>query len=229
MSTFYSDLLSDVFFNKINKLKIEKGFINDTPKRKILNYTFIFINTDNCDCIYINQNELNIKEIKDFKITNIVVLLNTETEYAGYWNHNFNLIGIFDQRLKEENINFDSIAVSSFNITSMIHYGQYDGELITNFDVVFIENPFEKHIKNALKPVKKAINKNIPKQMNFTSSFEDVMDNVNIHQRMALSSTYNIRRFKDFLLDVKELDENISNNLFNKYGTSKFNPEDYKD
>ena len=169
------------------------------------------------------------EEIKDFKITNIVVLLNTETEYAGYWNHNFNLIGIFNQRLKEENINFDSIAVSSFNITSMIHYGQYDGELITNFDVVFIENPFEKHIKNALKPVKKAINKNIPKQMNFTSSFEDVMDNVNIHQRMALSSTYNIRRFKDFLLDVKELDENISNNLFNKYGTSKFNPEDYKD
>jgi len=229
MSIFYSDLLTDAFFEKINKLKIEKGFLNDTPKRKILNYTFIFINTDNCDCIYINQNELNIKEIKDFKITNIIVLLNTETEYAGYWNHNYNLIGIFDKRLKEENINFDSIGISSFNIISMIHYGQYDGELITNFDIVFIDNPFEKYIKNVLKPVKKAIDRNIPKQMDFTCSFENEMDNVSIHQKMALSSSYNVRRFNDFLRDVKELDENISNNLFNRYGTSKFNPEDYKD
>ena len=231
MKKYYNDLITERFYKQINKLKIEKGFINDTPKRKILDYTFIFINTNSCECVFINESELNAIEINSFRITNIVVLLNTESEYAGYWNHNFNLIGIFDNLLREDSINFDSIGISSFDIISMIHYGQYDGELITSFDIVFIDNPFEKYLKNIFRPIKKAINKNIPKHMDFACSLyvEDEIDNINIHQRMALCSSYNVRRFKDFLSDVKQLDENISNNLFNRYGTSKFNPEDYKD
>ena len=75
MSIFYSDLLTDAFFEKINKLKIEKGFLNDTPKRKILNYTFIFINTDNCDCIYINQNELSLVFLSNPSISYVNGLL----------------------------------------------------------------------------------------------------------------------------------------------------------
>ena len=55
MSTFYSDLIDESFFKRINNLKEKKGFINDTDSRKILGLTFIFIDAENCNSVVVEE------------------------------------------------------------------------------------------------------------------------------------------------------------------------------
>lgn len=115
MGTSYKELFkeyfNDYFFKKINDLKNEKGFLNDTESRKILGFTFILVDVDNCISDIVDEKELETKEAKIIKFSNIIILLNTQTKYAQYWNHNYEFIGILNKGKSESNIEFDSIAM----------------------------------------------------------------------------------------------------------------------
>lgn len=210
MEKYYGDLIESDFRKEIDRMKEQKlvqGYKN-------LEYTFIFVNANNCSCIIVEENELYKKEITNDRFTNIVVLLKYKTYHLGYFNHHYWFIGIFDNRFKKDCIKFRSIGINTFEIHSG---GCYNTRYITNFSIEFLINPFEKYINNAQKPIKKAIGINMPKKWAF-------IDNNNFSVKMGLCS-YDISSFEDFLNDVQALDENITRNL----SFRKFNPGDYSD
>ena len=143
MSTSYKELFkeyfNDYFFKKINDLKNEKGFLNDTESEKILGFTFILVDVDNCISDIVDEKELETKEAKITKFSNIIILLNTQTKYAQYWNHNYEFIGILNKGKSESNIEFDSIAISSISFTSDFNACYYNRDLIHNLEIVFID------------------------------------------------------------------------------------------
>ena len=228
MSTFYSDLIEESFesfFKRINDLKEEKGFINDTNSIKILGFTFIFIDTKKCQSFVVEESELNTKEVEISRYSNIVVLLNTKTKYASYWNHNYEFIGILNRFNNKSNIEFDSIAISSISFSSDFNSYHYNGSLISKINIVFTDNPFSKYLEKTIKPIRKALMKNFSEKIKDACylNTEEIMETFSLSTKRF--SEFNISEFSKILKEIKELDENITNNLI----YHKFKPEDYSD
>lgn len=227
MSTFYSDLIDESFFKRINNLKEKKGFINDTDSRKILGLTFIFIDAENCNSVVVEESELKTKEVEISNFSNIIILLNTKTKNLWFWNMNYVFLGIFDNHLKESNVNYKSIALSSISFREDYYHQRI---IINSFDIVFIKNPFENHINNMVKPIKKAIKEIVPEGLKRAIycplNEKDILNTFTFVEQTYYN--YRIQQFNDLLKNIKELDESISNNLFKHNGVSNFNPEDYQ-
>ena len=232
MNKYYSSIITDEFYKRINEIKNGKGFINNTLKHKILNYTFIFVDTKSCTSVFIEEKELSLKEIKNFNITNVIVLLNTETKYAGHWNHNYIFIGIFDKNSNESLIEFESIGINSFETTSLFSRGYYNRDIICKYNIELIKNPFTKYINDVLKPIKKAINSNFLNQYNSLSLQPFGIDkkhiSLPIDTKSILTMKYQLPKdFDVFLNDIKQFDTNFTKNLFKNDGRTRFNPNDY--
>lgn len=230
MSKFYSYLINDIFYKKINELKIKKGFTDIKYYRNILEFTFIFIDVKNCNSIVVEESELKTKEVEIAEISNILVLLNTETKCYIHWNKNYEFIGIFDKYGKEFNINFKSIAISSISFTSDFARHYYHSKIIKSFDIVFIRNPFANYIEKMIKPIRETINEIIPERMKDSTfcklNAKDILTTIYFSQKQKCE--YRIHQFNDLLKDIKELDDSIRNNLFEHNGMSNFNPKDYQ-
>jgi hypothetical protein len=226
MSKFYSKLISDSFYKKINELKIRKGFIDIKYYRKILDFTFIFIDVKNCNSVIVEENELKTKEIEINEISNILVLLNTETKCYTYWNQNYEFIGIFDKYGKDFNIYFSSIAISSISFTSDFARHYYHSKIINSFDIIFIRNPFVNYMEEMIKPIREMINDIIPEEMKDCTSFKingkNILNTFNFTRNRRCE--YRIFQFNDLLKDVKILDESIRNNLLKNNRISNLNP-----
>lgn len=227
MSTFYSDLIDEFFLKRINNLKVKKGFKNDTETCKILDFTFIFIDVENCNSVVVEENELKTKETEITNFSNIVVLLNTKTQNLWFWNKNYVFLGIFDNHLRESKVNFKSIALSSISFRDDYYHQRI---IINSFDIVFINNPFENHIKNMVKPIRKAIKEVVPERLKRAIycplNEKDILNTFTFVEQTYYN--YRIQQFNDLLKNIKELDESISNNLFKHNGVSNFNPEDFQ-
>ena len=232
MSTSYKELFkeyfNDYFFKKINDLKNEKGFLNDTESEKILGFTFILIDVDNCISDIVDEKELETKEAKIIKFSNIIILLNTQTKYAQYWNHNYEFIGILNKGKSESNIEFDSIAISSISFTSDFNACYYNRDLIHNLEIVFIDspfrgNPFSKYLEKTIRPIRKALRNNFSKEMESSCYLETENIMKSFSLKMKRFSESNISHFSNILREVKLFDTNITDNLCYRI----FRPEDY--
>ena len=234
MSTSYKELFkeyfNDYFFKKINYLKIGKGFLNDTEYLKILGFTFILVDVDNCISDIVDEKELETKEAKIVNFSNIIILLNTQTKYAQYWNHNYEFIGIFNKGRGDSNIEFDSIAISSISITSDFCAGHYNRDLIDNLEIVFkdspygySDNPFSKYLEKTIRPIRKALRNNFSKEMKSYCYLEtdNIMNSFSLQMKRCCEPT--ISEFSNILREVKLFDTNITDNLCNRI----FRPEDY--
>lgn len=216
---YYSELITEQLYSKITAIREAKGII-DNPNRTVGQFTFIFVNTEKCTCKCIEEKELESTEIEYDNFTNIIVFTNTHTYCSGFKNHHFIFIGIFDMKGNQSTIEYDSFQLNSIT-TGCIGYG-YNSHDITSCNITILENPFCKYLREAIKPVRKAITSSLNKKWEcdwFDLEEYEFSVNIIIKDRYSIPEDFN-----DFLNYLNDVDKNYHNNLGK---LTKFNPEKY--
>ncbi len=227
MKRHYSDYIAEELYQSINRIKIQKGY-KETLSRHLKGYTFIFVE-DDLSCITVDECDLMITETDEFDLEYIVVLLESESHYSGYWNHDYHYIGIFNINGDETDIEYSLIKLTSFSLVSDFIRGHYNKDIISHVNLLIQSNPFSQYLTKVLKPINKAMKKSLPK--GFDIEKYDIARNemplticpANINGRIYFIPD----GFENFLKAIDKFDDYIASNLFSKNRSSKFNPEDY--
>ena len=66
-------------------------------------------------------------------------------------------IGIFDKNNSESMIEYDTVAIKRIDITSDFTLSNYDANIISSSELVFVNNPFSKYLKKVIIPIKKSL------------------------------------------------------------------------
>ena len=228
MKRYYSDYITEELYQTINRIRIENGY-KETLSRHLKGYTFIFVE-DNLSCISINECDLKTTEVDESDLEYIVVLLESESQYSGYWNHDYHYIGIFNINGNETDIEYSSIKLTSFSLVSDFIRGNYNEDIISHVNLLIQSNPFSQYLTKVLKPIKKAMKKSLPKGFDI-EEYDIAREEMPITICPANINGMNYfipDGFEDFLKAIDKFDDHVASNLFNKYHSSKFKPEDYQ-
>lgn len=130
-------------------------------------------------------------------------------------------------------IEYDTIAIKRIDIASDFTLSNYDRNIISSSELVFVNNPFSKYLKKVITPIKKSLKRTLPE--GFTPEvFEDIEKDFSFvfsqSRYSHLVESYTVPDdFEKYLKMIKEMDSQMTELYFNQYGISKFKPDDYID
>ena len=224
----YSELIKNDLIKQIEGIKQEKGLNKVSELRKFQNFTFLFVDIDNCQSITLDESQLKTAIPEDIDITHIVVLAKMEQKRYIFLNTKYVLIGIYDIAGKRTNLEFDNFDITSFELSDN-GADDYDTHLICAFNITLTRNPFKKYINKTMGLVQKAINSAIKEEYeleNFLEVYEELP--LSITYKGQLDRCYKVEKeFDKFLEAMKQLDMKIRKDLINTPKTNNFNPLDY--
>lgn len=221
---YFADYITEEFKSKIDNLG--KSKYTDSTTLIVKDYTFIFVDETEYISKQVEEIDLSTTKIDNYNFNTIVVLLNSEREYAGYWNSDIQLIGIFDNNGNDSSIWFSNFEMTSFNTASDFKYSHYDRDLVNSIDITLFNNPFESYLKKALKPVRNALNSLVAYEKDYhTKSTCNVFD----IEKREFTITINFQGiiklpddFDKFLKYLKQINDSIEEEF-----DSTFKPEKY--
>ncbi len=221
---YFADYITEEFKSKIDNLG--KSKYTDSTTLIVKDYTFIFVDETEYVSKQVEEIDLSTTKIDNYNFNTIVVLLNSEREYAGYWNSDKQLIGIFDQNGNDSSIWFPNFEMTSFVIASDFKYSHYDRDLVNSIDITMFNNPFESYLKKALKPVRNALNSLVAYEKDYhTKSTCKVFDIEERKFPITINFQGIIRlpeEFDNLLQYLKQINDSIEE----EFG-STFKPEKY--
>ncbi|MBR0041859.1 MAG: hypothetical protein IJP36_02570 [Bacteroides sp.] len=225
---YFADYITEEFKSKIDSLG--KSRFTDSSTLEVKDYTFIFVDETEYISKQVEEKDLSITKIDDFIFDTIVVLLNSEREYAGYWNSDIKLIGIFDNNGNDSSIWFPNFEMTSFVIASDFKYSHYDRNLVNSIDITMFNNPFDSYLKKALKPVRNALNSLVAYEKDYhTKSTCKVFDIEERKFPITINFQGIIRLpddFDKFLQYLKHINDKFKEEFYH-FGCSTFKPEKY--
>lgn len=217
------DVLNKDFYSRITHIKEQYN------NKKGVNLVLILVNSEDNRCNVYNEEDFE-NDVTE-KFDRIVVFLKYDTLYCGYTNENYDFIGIFGKNNAERMIEYDTVAIKRIDITSDFTLSNYDRNIISSSELVFVNNPFSKYLKKVITPIKKSLKRTLPE--GFTPEvFEDIEKDFSFvfsqSRYSHLVESYTVPDdFEKYLKMIKEMDSQMTELYFNQYGISKFKPDDY--
>ena len=152
---YYSEFISEEFYEKIAALRVAKGI-------KCFEYFyFIFVNANECKSKTVKEMDLETTKIDEDlleNITNIMVLSygtwKNTYDNKTYTNSTFAFIGIYDMKGNESPIKIGSIALNSINICSD---GYFQTRRIGSCNITISHNQFDEYLKQVSSPIHETI------------------------------------------------------------------------
>ena len=228
---YYSDLVTENFYSLINTTKRIKGFTHNSELRKLLDYTFIFIDMDNLESITIKESDLNKSISDDINITHILVLFKTDNLHCNFYNTHYHFIGIYNKKGEISNLEFSNFDLVSFDLSDNFGDCHYDKDLISTYNIILTANPFSKYVKKTMSLVEKKINSVLTDKYileDFTQSFENLPLSITYKGHLDIDECYKVHKdFDKFLQEMKNLDKKIRTELIKPLKENKFTPIDY--
>lgn len=143
------DVLNKDFYSRITHIKEQYN------NRKGVSLVLILVNSDDYRCNVYNEEDFENEVTGSFD--RIVVFLKYDTLYCGYTNEKYDFIGIFDKNNTEKMIEYDTIAIKRIDIASDFTLSNYDANIISSSELVFVNNPFSKYLKKVITPIRKSL------------------------------------------------------------------------
>ena len=150
---FYSELISEEFYEKISFLRKEKDLSSCNE------FAFIFVNSNTYECKHILEKKLSSTEIGNDPFTNIVVFGYSSNVNQGFFNQHYKFIGIFDMNGNESSIDLGTIALNSIST----RYENYNTRLISGCNVTLFWTHFDKYMEKVLSPIENLISSSLKK------------------------------------------------------------------
>lgn len=219
------DVLNRDFYSRITHIK------EQYKNKKGVNLILILVNSEDNRCNVYNEEDFE-NDVTE-KFDRIVVFLKYDTLYCGYTNENYAFFGIFDKNNTEKMIEYDTIAIKRIDIASDFTLSNYDRNIISSSELVFVNNPFSKYLKKVITPIRKSLKMTLPE--GYTPEvFDDIEKDFSfVFSQLRYSSlveSYTVPDdFEKYLKMIKEMDVQMTELYFNQYGICKFKPEDYID
>lgn len=210
---YYSEFISEDFYKKISALRIAKD-IKDFEE-----FVFLFVNSNDCECKFIRENELTTKKINNdefVNVTNIIVLGFGHWKNYHYENVRYSFIGIFDTEGKESTINLGCIILNSINISSDSYFQVAD---ISSYNITILHNQFQEYLKQVTSPVHKTLYNSLEKCEGKCYEFENKLTlDISFDKGFTRRGPW---AFGSILKDLKNFEQKLNSHL----GDTDFNPE----
>ena len=209
---YYSEFISEEFYEKISALRIAKGI------KPFEQFEFVFVNSNECKCKNVKENDLKTTKIDDdilAKITNIIVLGYGKWKNFSYINTSYTFIGIFDIKGNESIINIGSIALNSIKICQNYYFQATD---IASCNVTISYNQFREYLDRVIAPIDKVVSSSINESLGRVLKL-DIKLTMDINP--FVSGNCLVDSFQFTLSRLKDFEQMLNRNMKN----TKFDPE----
>lgn len=209
---YYSEFISEEFYEKISALRIAKGI------KCFEQFAFVFVNSNECKCKNVKENDLKTTKIDDdilANITNIIVLGYGHWKNLGYTNALYNFIGIFDTEGNESTINLGSIALNSIEISTNNYFQIV---VISSCNITILHNQFYEYFNRVISPIYKMVSSSLDECNGHRYTSKNLL-NIDINPFTSVDlPVWNFQRTLDAL-------KNFEQKLNKKLKDTKFDPE----
>lgn len=209
---YYSEFISEEFYNKISSLRLAKGI------GCFERFEFVFVDSNNYKCKNVIENNLKTTKIDNDileNITNIIVFSYGKWTNYSYVNEKYSFIGIFDLKGNESTINLGSIELNSIVLKQDLYFQTID---ITSCNITILHNQFYEYLNRVVSPIYKMISSSL-KGYGGKCSYPENRLTMNI-----LPSSYYNYPVWDFQLILDDL-KTFGQELNNKLKDTIFDPE----
>lgn len=214
---YYSELISEEFYEKISALRIAKGI------ECFKYFEFVFVNSNECKCKNVCEKFLKTTKIDDeilCNITNIIVLGWGTWEKLGcrgdiFTNQKYTFIGIFDMEGNESTINIGCISLNSITLSPNFYFDTIN---VSSCNITILHNQFHEYLDRIISPIYKTLSSSLK---NSIKPFFKLENKLTIDICPVYLCSSSVDHFQSTLDALKEIEQKISNHLED----TKFDPE----